>query len=65
MVTDPAHYQGLAERRRDRTPASPPAAERIELTRGPGVGLNFVPPIWNSDRWKCCTPEGSLSDTLQ
>jgi transposase len=45
MVTDPAHYHGLAEQRRDRRPTStPPAAERIELTPGPGVGLNFVPP---------------------
>jgi transposase len=45
MVTDPAHYQGLAERRRDRRPtAAPPAVEQIELTPGPGVGLNFVPP---------------------
>ena len=45
MVTDPAHYHGLAERRRDRRPASTlPAAERTELTPGPGVGLNFVPP---------------------
>src|SRR6266487_6330792 len=45
MVIDPTHYQGLAERRRDRGPGSAsPAVERIELSPGPGVGRGFLPP---------------------
>ena len=46
MVSDPAHYAGLAEHRRPRGPAPPaessPAA--VELTPGPGVGRGFLAP---------------------
>jgi hypothetical protein len=46
MVSDPAHYEGLAEQRRPRGPALPaessPAA--VELTPGPGVGRGFLAP---------------------
>ena len=46
MVIDPAHYQGMPERRRDRGPTGGAAqlAAVIELTPGPGVGRGFVPP---------------------
>src|SRR2546426_1925324 len=46
MVTDPAHYEGLAEQRRPRGPSRPPdgTAAAVELTPGPGVGRGFLAP---------------------
>jgi len=46
MVSDPAHYEGLAEKRRTRGPAPPPdnSPSPVELTPGPGVGRGFVAP---------------------
>ncbi len=50
MVLDPAHYQGLGERRRERGPAplGPTAAGEparpVELPAGPGVGRGFLAP---------------------
>src|SRR2546427_755532 len=46
MVSDPAHYEGLAERRRPRGPSRPPdgTAAAVELTPGPGVGRGFLAP---------------------
>jgi hypothetical protein len=44
MVLDPAHYAGLNERRVDRRPIAASPIQATELTPGPGVGLNFVPP---------------------
>jgi hypothetical protein len=45
MVIDPAHYQGLMERRLERIPAKPPAATPlIELAAGPGLSRGFVAP---------------------
>src|ERR1035437_2442654 len=43
MVSDPAHYHGLAERRRPRGPAPPDSSPSpaVELTPGPGVGRGF------------------------
>ena len=45
MVSVPAHYEGLAEKRRPRGPAPPedsPGA--VALTPGPGVGRGFLAP---------------------
>jgi hypothetical protein len=46
MVSDPAHYEGLAGHLHPRDPAPPaessPAA--VELTPGPGVGRGFLAP---------------------
>jgi hypothetical protein len=46
MVSDPAHYEGLAEGRRPRGPAPPPESSpgAVELTPGPGVGRGFLAP---------------------
>ena len=45
MITDPAHYQGLMDRRPDRIPAKRPAtAPLIELAPGPGVGHGWTAP---------------------
>jgi hypothetical protein len=46
MVSDPAHYEGLAEQRRARGPARPPEGSPgvVELTPGPGVGRGFLAP---------------------
>jgi transposase len=47
MVSDPAHYHGLAEQRRPRGPAAPPQcppSPAVELTPGPGVGRGFLAP---------------------
>ena len=45
MVIDPAHYQGLMERRPDRLPAQRPASTPlIELPAGPGVGRGWTAP---------------------
>jgi len=47
MVSDPAHYHGLAEQRRQRGPAAPPQcppSPAVELTPGPGVGRGFLAP---------------------
>ena len=45
MVLDPAHYAGLSERRVDRKPSTGiQPIQATELTPGPGVGHNFVPP---------------------
>jgi hypothetical protein len=48
MVIDPAHYQGIRERRRDSSPSSAsstdPGQTAVELSPGPGVGRGFVPP---------------------
>ena len=46
MVVNPAHYAGLAEKRRPRGPASPPEGSPVplELTPGPGVGRGFLAP---------------------
>jgi transposase len=45
MVIDPAHYQGLMERRPDRIPAQRPvSASLIELPAGPGVGRGWTAP---------------------
>jgi hypothetical protein len=45
MVINPAHYQGLLERRPDRIPAKSQASTPlIELAPGPGVGRGFVAP---------------------
>jgi hypothetical protein len=47
MVSDPAHYHGLAEKRRARGPAPPPESSpspAVELTPGPGVGRGFLAP---------------------
>jgi transposase len=44
MVLDPAHYAGLSERRVDRRPIPLQPIQASELTPGPGVGRNFVPP---------------------
>lgn len=46
MVSDPAHYAGLAEQRRPRGPAPPqcPPSPVVELTPGPGVGRGFLAP---------------------
>jgi transposase len=46
MVTDPAHYAGLAEQRRARGPASPTegSPSPVVLTPGPGVGREFLAP---------------------
>jgi len=46
MVSDPAHYEGLAEMRRPRGPAPPPGGTPapVELTPGPGVGRGFLAP---------------------
>jgi hypothetical protein len=46
MVSDPAHYHGLAEKRRARGPAPPPECppSLVELTPGPGVGRGFLAP---------------------
>ncbi|MEK7752706.1 MAG: hypothetical protein AAB654_12370, partial [Acidobacteriota bacterium] len=47
MVSDPAHYHGLAEQRRPRGPAPPPPcppSPAVELTPGPGVGRGFLAP---------------------
>src|SRR5260370_16598346 len=43
MVTDPAHYAGLAEQRRPRGPAPPTegSPSPVVLTPGPGIG----PPV--------------------
>ena len=43
-MLDPAHYAGLNERHLDRRPMSAPPIQASELTPGPGVGHNFVPP---------------------
>jgi hypothetical protein len=46
MVSVPAHYEGLAEQRRQRGPAPPPEGSpgAVELTPGPGVGRGFLAP---------------------
>lgn len=46
MVSDPAHYEGLAEQRRARGPAPPPdgSPTPVVLTPGPGVGRDFLAP---------------------
>lgn len=45
MVSDPAHYAGLAEQRRPRGPAPPESSPAlVELTPGPGVGRGFLAP---------------------
>ena len=46
MVSDPAHYEGLAERRHPRGPSRPPdgSPSAVELTPGPGVGRGFLAP---------------------
>jgi len=46
MVSDPAHYEGLAEQRRPRGPAPPPdtSSGPVVLTPGPGVGRGFLAP---------------------
>ena len=45
MVSDPAHYEGLAEQRHPRGPAPPkPSPAAVELTPGPGVGRGFLAP---------------------
>ncbi len=44
MVLNPAHYAGLSERRVDRRPIAVEPTQAVELTPGPGVGHNFVPP---------------------
>jgi transposase len=45
MVIDPAHYQGLMERRPDRVPAKrPAAAPLVEMAPGPGVGRGWMAP---------------------
>jgi len=45
MVVDPAHYQGLMERRPDRIPTNrPTAAPLIEMPPGPGVGRGWTAP---------------------
>jgi hypothetical protein len=45
MVSDPAHYEGLAEQRRPRGPAPPkPSPAAVELAPGPGVGRGFLAP---------------------
>jgi transposase len=48
MVSNPAHYEGLAEQRRPRGPAPPPggsgSSAPVELTPGPGVGRGFLAP---------------------
>jgi len=46
MVSDPAHYEGLAEQRRPRGPAPPAESSpsAVELTPGPGVGRGFLAP---------------------
>lgn len=45
MVSNPAHYEGLAEQRRPRGPASlKPLPAAVELTPGPGVGRGFLAP---------------------
>ena len=45
-VTDPAHYEGLAEQRRTRGPAPPTegSPSPVVLTPGPGVGREFLAP---------------------
>jgi hypothetical protein len=45
MVSDPAHYEGLAERRHPRGPVPPESSPgAVLLTPGPGVGREFVAP---------------------
>jgi hypothetical protein len=46
MVSDPAHYEGLAEKRRAHGPAPPTegSPSPVELTPGPGVGRGFLAP---------------------
>jgi transposase len=45
MVSDPAHYEGLSEKRLGRGPAPPDGSPRpVELTPGPGVGRGFLAP---------------------
>jgi hypothetical protein len=46
MVSDPKHYEGLAEQRRPRGPAPPSGGSStpMELTPGPGVGRGFLAP---------------------
>ena len=46
MVSDPAHYEGVAERRRPRGPSRPPDGSpgAVALTPGPGVGHGFLAP---------------------
>jgi hypothetical protein len=45
MVSDPAHYAGLAEKRRPRGPAAPESTPSpAVLTPGPGVGRGFLAP---------------------
>jgi hypothetical protein len=46
MVSDPKHYEGLAEQRRPRGPAPPPGGSPapMALTPGPGVGRGFLAP---------------------
>jgi transposase len=46
MVSDPAHYEELSEKRRPRGPAPPPEGSpgAVELTPGPGVGRGFLAP---------------------
>jgi len=43
-VSVPAHYEGLADKRRPRGPAAPPEGSpgAVELTPGPGVGRGFL-----------------------
>ena len=46
MVSDPTHYEGLAERQRLRGPAPPSdgSPSLLELAPGPGVGRGFLAP---------------------
>jgi hypothetical protein len=45
MVSDPAHYAGLGEKRRPRGPAAPESTPSpAVLTPGPGVGRGFLAP---------------------
>src|SRR5216683_1716268 len=45
MVSDPAHYEGLSEKRLGRGPAPPDGSPSpVELTPGPGVGRGFLAP---------------------
>jgi hypothetical protein len=45
MVSDPAHYVGLADQRRPRGPVPPESSPGAALlTPGPGVGREFLAP---------------------